>query len=182
MTARRVIMPGTLEPRPLPHDPHLTYPPVVPNPRTIANRARFLSPLPPPSSNLAVALSPGPTPKSDEATGSPSIAETEVDEAEAVSAVPVGRQLKRKVYLSSPEAQPSRVFAGVSGFPQVRVSSHLSTTSPARSAPYSSSPQESLPVTGEWVRIRPKRSCEAFRKSTGPDPLFPREVWVEYDE
>ncbi|KAK4698699.1 hypothetical protein P7C70_g7572, partial [Phenoliferia sp. Uapishka_3] len=48
----------------------------------------------------------------------------------------------------------------------------------------SSSPSGSAhaPPTGMVVRIRPARSYPDFRKSTGPDPLFPRTVWVEFDK
>ncbi|KAK4699391.1 hypothetical protein P7C70_g6872, partial [Phenoliferia sp. Uapishka_3] len=44
----------------------------------------------------------------------------------------------------------------------------------------SSSPPQSRQLNGRMVRLHPPRSFPGFRKSTGPDPLAPREVWVNF--
>ncbi|KAK4699095.1 hypothetical protein P7C70_g7171, partial [Phenoliferia sp. Uapishka_3] len=186
-------MPGVLEPRPGPPRPHLTHPPLVPNPRTITNRARIFPP-PHPTSDRGVQGASTAAPlrlASDDSDGTRSIAETEVDEKE--DAVPVGRQLKRRHNNSSPGPLPrlpprSPLDNNDTLSPSILLPAPgclhrvVEKTSTPRAPTSGSSSTASLRRTGEWVRIRPKRTCEAFRKSTGVDPLAPREVWVEFDD
>ncbi|KAK4699520.1 hypothetical protein P7C70_g6739, partial [Phenoliferia sp. Uapishka_3] len=183
MASRRIIMPGSLEPRPLPHLPRPSHPPDIRNPRTVANRARLFPSGPPALPAPSSQCPPG----SGSNSRSSSVTETEEDEPPVVAVAQGGRQLKRKQYDSSPG--PAYRPSGVNAKPCPPVSPRASgpsmdvtTSNPLSTAESSSQNSVAGWDAGEWVRIRPKRTCEAFRKSTGKDPLFPREVWVDYNE